>query len=184
MSIKKPDFNDLLSRYPTDGDDFGAGGRIVNNPAYEHSCALRLSAALECASPGFLGRFSGSQAVHLEGTPGHYRRIVFPFARSAQQLANYLWSAAVGWNYRSLASRAEAQRLKSQGIIFWKVRPGCGSPNHIDLWDPLTRALRRVEGLTMLWAPADGIVEYAWFWDLPRGAALSPGAIRHSLQSG
>jgi hypothetical protein len=36
----------------------------------------------------------------------------------------------------------------------------------------------------MLWAPAGDIVEYAWFWDLSRGAALSPRAIPHSLQSG
>jgi hypothetical protein len=184
MSRKKPDFNDLLSHYPTGANDFGSGGRIINNPAYEHSCALRLSTALESASPGFLGQFSGNQAVHLDGTPGHYRRIVFPFARSAQQLADYLAGAAIGWAYQRLNTRADAQRLKTQGIIFWKVRPGSGSPNHIDLWDPLMRALRRVEGRTMLWAPADGIVEYAWFWDMPRGAALSPRAIPHALQSG
>lgn len=184
MSRKKPDFNDLLSHYPTEASDFRAGGRIVNNSAYEHSCALRLSTALESASPGFLDRFSGSQAVHREGTPGYYRRIDFPFARSAQQLANYLAGAAVGWTYHRLGTRAQAQNLKTQGIIFWKVRPGSGSPNHIDLWDPLMHALRRVEGRTMLWAPAGGIVEYAWFWDLPRGAALSPRAIPHSLQSG
>jgi hypothetical protein len=184
MSRKKPDFNDVLSHYPLGENDFGPGGRIVNNAAYEHSCALRLSTALESASPGFLGAFSGNQAVHLEGTPGQYRRIVFPFARSAQQLAHYLAGAAIGWTYQRLNTRAEAQRLKAVGIIFWKVRPGSGSPNHIDLWDPFTRTLRRVEGRTMLWAPADGIVEYAWFWDMPRGAALSPRTIPHALQSG
>jgi hypothetical protein len=184
MSVKKPDFSDLLAHYPTAASDFGAGGRIINNPAYANTCALRLSTALDGASPGFLGQFHGNQAVHLEGRPGHYRRIIFPFARSALALANYLWSPAIGWSYRRLETRAEALGLKTQGIIFWKVRHDCGSPNHIDLWDPLLQGLRAEDGRAMLWAPrSEGIVDYAWFWDLPRGAAASPGPRPHWLQS-
>ena len=184
MPLPKPTFNNVLSHYPLSPNDFGAGGRIINNPAYEHSCALRLSTALEAAGPGFLGQFTGNRAVHLEGSPGHYRRITFPFARSAQSLANYLAGAHVGWGYRRLNSRAEALGLTTQGIIFWKVSSNSGSPNHIDLWDPAMRTLRNVSGRTMLWAPAEGIVEHAWFWELMRGGAFSPCFIKHSLQSG
>jgi hypothetical protein len=184
MSLPKSTFNTVLSNYPHSASDFGAGGRIINNPAYEHSCALRLSTALEAASPGFLGQFTGNQAVHLEGSPGNYRRITFPFARSAQGLANYLAGAHVGWDYLRLNSRAEALRLTTQGIIFWKVSSGSGSPNHIDLWDPGMRALRNVGGRTMLWAPDAGIVSYAWFWELMRGNQFSPPSIPHALQSG
>jgi Type VI secretion system (T6SS), amidase effector protein 4 len=181
MPLPKPTFNNVLSHYPLSANDFGGGGRIIDNPAYEHSCALRLSTALEAASPGFLGEFAGNRAVHR--SPGH-GSITFPFARSAQSLANYLAGAHIGWNYRRLNSRTEAFGLTAQGIIFWKINPNSGSPNHIDLWDPSMRALRNVSGRTMLWAPAEGIIEYAWFWDLKRGGALSPPSIGHSLQSG
>src|SRR5262245_1835733 len=80
MPLPKPTFNNVLSQmyYPIiriSANDFGGGGRIINNPAYEHSCALRLSTALEAASPGFLGQFTVNQAVHLEASPGHYIRI-------------------------------------------------------------------------------------------------------------
>ena len=184
MSMERPSFNMLVASYPTAGDAFGSGGRIVNNPAYEHSCALRLSTALETACPGLLARFGGNRAVHLQGAPGHYRRITFPFARSARGLARYLVGPDVGWAYQRVSTRAQAQRLGGQGIIFWKVAPSSGSPNHIDLWDPTTRALRNVGGRTMLWAPSHDIVEYAWFWKLKRGGNLSPAGVTHPLQSG
>ena len=183
MALTRPAFNAVLSHYPHSAADFGAGGRIINNPAYEHSCALRLSTALESASPGFLGRYTGNQAVHLEAKPGGHRRTTFPYARSAQGLANYMAGGYVGWSYGRLSTRAQAMALSTQGIIFWKVSPGSGSPNHIDLWDPSIRALRRVGGRTMLWAPQAGIVEYAWFWELKRVGAFSPAPVRHSLSS-
>jgi hypothetical protein len=105
MALPKPMFNDVLSHYPISSSAFGDGGRIVNNPAYEDTCALRLSTALEGAQAGVLREYPGNRAVHH--TPGHG-----------------------------------------------------------------------------LWAPAAGIVEYAWFWDLRRGGAWSPPSTPHSLQSG
>ncbi len=166
MSLTKPTFNSLLSHYPTSADDFGAGGSIINNPSYEHTCALRLSVALDGSCPGILSHFTGNQAVHLEGTPGHYTRTTLPYARGALSLARYLKDSYVGWRFRRLSSRSEAIALTTQGIIFWKVIPGSSSPNHIDLWDPVERNLRSTDGRSMLWVPRAGIVEYAWFWEM------------------
>ena len=184
MSIPKPAFNNVLSHYPLSSSDFGAGGTIINNPAYEHSCALRLSVALEAACPGLLESFPGNRAVHLTGSPGHYTRRTFPFARGAFALARYLVGTHVGWTCRRLTTRREAIRLTTPGIIFWKVSSDSSSPNHIDLWDPSVRVLRNVGRRTMLWAPAADIVDYVWFWELKRGGASSPSSTRHSLQSG
>jgi hypothetical protein len=184
MAPRKVTFNQLLAHYPIDADAFGAGGRLVDNPAYAHTCALRLSTALETAAPGFLSEFGGNTAVHLQGAPGHYRRVPMPYARGARALADYLRGAHVGWPHRRLATRAEALALGTQGIIFWKVEPGSGSPNHIDLWDPRLRALRAVGGRTMLWAPASDIVEYALFWELPRGGAFTSAPLPHPMRTG
>jgi hypothetical protein len=184
LAVLRPTLNDVLSHYPLSGNDFGAGGRIIDNPIYEHTCALRLSTALETASPGIMGSYNRNRAVHLAGSPGHYRRITFPFARGAYALARYLTEAHVGWQYRTLNSRHDAMGVSTQGIIFWKVKPSSGSPNHIDLWDPSARTLRTVGGRTMLWAPAAAHVEWAWFWSLARGAQMSPSSRPHSIQSG
>ncbi len=184
MSIPKPAFNNVLSHYPLSSSDFGAGGTIINNPAYEHSCALRMSVALDSACPGMLGSFTGNRAVHLSGRPGRYQRRTFPYARGALALARYLSGTHVSWTFRRLGSRRDAVRLTTPGIIFWKVLAGSGSPNHIDLWDPSARTLRNVGRRTMLWAPTEDIVDFVWYWQLKRGGAISPHSAGHSLQSG
>jgi len=81
MPLPKPTFNELLANYPFSADDFGAGGRIVNNPQYEHSCALRFSTALERTNPSILSQFGGNRAVHREGIAPHMRRITLPYIR-------------------------------------------------------------------------------------------------------
>jgi len=184
MALNKPTFNEVLSHYPLSTDSFGEHGRIVTNKDYKHTCALRLSTALEAAIPGFFGAFTENQAEQIVRIRGHNRVVTFPYVRGAPALKRYLEGRHVGWHPRRLASRREAVHLATPGIIFWKVKSSSDSPNHIDLWSPAMRTLRAYGGRTMLWVPAAADVEYALFWELNRGGAFSPPVIRHSLQSG
>jgi len=194
MGQPKPTFDKLWSHYPTGLHDFGTDGRIINNPAYDGAtCALRLSAALQYTVPGFLAQFAAFSrggyptAVDLRGRPGHYHRVRFAFVRGAPALARYLNSHYVGWLHRILRGRPEAENVGSQGIIFWDTTVGMP---HIDLWDPVMRALPTIHhvgkhdvGYSMLWVPPAGHVRHAWFWQLDRGAAVSPPPAPQPLQS-
>lgn len=175
MALAKPRFADLVRHFPDRGRTFGV----------THACAIRMSTALMGAVPDFFAGYTGR--LH----PGTGT------ITSSLTLANYLEGPHVGWLAQPLASRVAAQRLRTQGIIFWDVLPDADqivfrtraeaerqaaahregrtvpprairpSPNHIDLWDPVSRSLPGAGGLSMTWVPESGIVERVRFWPIP-----------------
>jgi hypothetical protein len=163
MSLAKPAFASLIRHYPPASASFGV----------THTCAIRMSVALMNAVPGF---FSGCSVPRQPATGAITGSLL---------LARYLEGPHVGWAARRLGSpdpHRAAHDLATQGIIFWEMRPaaeqiavraragsplGRASPNHIDLWDPVCRALRNRGGRTMMWIPEPGIVSSVWFWEIP-----------------
>ncbi len=190
--LTKPTFAELVRHFPDPSRSFGV----------THACAIRMSRALMETVPDFFAGFTG----RLHPSTGTIS--------SSLTLANYLEAPHVGWTATRLASRAEAQRLRVQGIIFWDVLPDAdqiefrtraeaerqaaasregrtvrpreirASPNHIDLWDPVSHSLPGTGGFSMTWVPESGIVESVRFWPIPaRGPfRVNPHALPRGMQ--
>ncbi|MFK7819253.1 MAG: hypothetical protein AB8G99_11075 [Planctomycetaceae bacterium] len=155
--LPKPGFRQLYDNYPKGTNDFGAGGAIIDNPNYEHTCALRMSVALTRCNKDIMNEFGGNVALDVSTSTR------LPYARGALALARYLGGRYVGWVPAQLGSYRAVMRLRTQGIIFWKTR---GTVDHIDLLDGATHALPNGRHRSMLWIPQPHQVIHALFWQL------------------
>ncbi len=153
----KPTFMELHRNYPTDGSAFGRGGTIVDNVAYRHICALRLSVALTRFSKDFMNDFGGNMAVDQAAD------VTLPYARGSKALADYLSGNYIMWSSLRIGSYRDAMRLRQQGIIFWK---NTATVDHIDLFDGALRQLPSGRHRSMLWIPQRDQFCYALFWRL------------------
>ena len=83
-------------------------------------------------------------------------------------------------------TRAEEERQARASREGRTVRPRVirASPNHIDLWDPVSRSLPGTGGFSMTWVPESGIVESVRFWPIPfRGPfRVNPHALPRGMQ--
>ena len=168
-STRWPEFNSLARHYPKNSD---IRRKLIDGGAGDYLGTAPLLWALETTKPGFL-----TPLINQKWSVGAVKSL-FCFC-SAGELAEYLRGPEVGWNYywfNGHQAKYHAAKLSHPGVIFWKLLPrekqlvlqGHAHSDHIDLWDPVAKTLAVEDGRTMLWEPAGNIVEYAWFWRLPR----------------
>lgn len=152
-----------------------AGGVIphpVNNPDYEHQCAIRMSIALLGADPNFFDDLRGGllPSTHYSLPNRGGARVTLPYVRGALQLALHIrqrWGGPIIRNSTSAAlTYINSNCLR--GIIFYSVPAGSGV-SHIDLWDAHCSLLYPPAGpqarRTMTWIAPNA--SEVWFWPAP-----------------